>query len=74
MAKAVKHVGSEQIVECKHMEEVNDLTKLRDTLLSLTIYNANKHVYILDSIERALEELIPEAVKCIRGIHLCCKL
>lgn len=69
------------IMECKHMQKINDLVKLKDALESLkgivpiTAYDGVDITSIaLRSIARAIAELIPEAIECVIGENPSCKL
>ena len=62
-------------MKCEHMQKVNDLAKLRDTLLSLTIYNHDDHCDELETIENKLALLIPIARSCVTetlGLGISC--
>ena len=59
---------------CMHVEEVSQLARLRDILVSLTTYNHDKHYRELHLIESRISSLIPDARKCIEGISEGCYL
>ena len=67
-------------MECKHMQKLNDLVKLKDALESLTgivrlkaYGGADITSLELHSIASAIADLIPEARQCVMGQNPSCE-